>query len=71
MIDGIENGTVIDAFAAGTAATITQIGEIGFEGKNYTLSDPSTREFSNKVYGYLNDLRYGKIEDDFGWNTVF
>ncbi len=71
LIDGIENGTVIDAFAAGTAATITQIGEIGFEGKNYTLSDPSTREFSNKVYGYLNDLRYGKIEDDFGWNTVF
>jgi branched-chain amino acid aminotransferase len=70
LMDGIENGTVTDAFAAGTAATLTQIGEIGFEGKNYTLSDTESRDFSNKVLAYLNDLRYGKIEDEFGWNTI-
>lgn len=70
LIEGIEKGLVIDAFAAGTAATITQIGEIGFEGKSYTLPDVSTREFSTKTFEYLNDLRYGKIEDTFGWNTL-
>jgi branched-chain amino acid aminotransferase len=68
LLDGVENGTVTDAFAAGTAATVTQIGEIGFEGKVYKLSDPKTREFSNKVAEYLSDLRYGKIEDSFGCN---
>ncbi len=70
LIDGIASGEVKDAFAAGTAATITQIAEIGFEGKLYSLPDPSTREFSNKALAYLNDLRYGKIEDPFGWNFV-
>lgn len=71
LIEGIKAGTVTDAFAAGTAATLTQISEIGYEGKDYTLLEPSTREFSNKVYAYFNELRYGKVEDPFNWNTVF
>lgn len=70
LIDGIENGSVTEAFAAGTAATLTPISEIGFEGKLYTLSDPDSREFSKKVLKYLNDLRYGNIEDSFGWNFI-
>src|SRR5690606_9066276 len=37
LIDGIEAGQVAEAFAAGTAATITHIDRIGFEGKDYTL----------------------------------
>lgn len=70
LLEGIENGTVTDAFAAGTAATIAQIGEIGYEGKIYTLPDTASREFSNKVMQYLSDLRYGRIEDTFGWNAM-
>lgn len=70
LIQGIENGSVTEAFAAGTAATLTPIAEIGYEGKIYQLSDPATRKFSNKVLTYLNDLRYGRIEDEFGWNLV-
>lgn len=70
LIDGIENGTVTEAFAAGTAATLTPISEIGYEGRRYTLPDPAGREFSNKVLHYLNDLRYGRIEDEFGWNLI-
>ena len=70
LIDGIENGSVTEAFAAGTAATLTPISEIGYEGNIYTLPDPAKREFSNKVLQYLNDLRYGRIADEFGWNVI-
>lgn len=70
LIDGIEAGVVSEAFAAGTAATITHIDRIGFEGKDYTLPPVEGREFSNKVLDYLNQLRYGKIEDPFGWNFI-
>ncbi|MGK6349909.1 branched-chain amino acid aminotransferase [Parapedobacter sp. DT-150] len=70
LVDGIEQGTVTEAFAAGTAATLTPISEIGHEGKIYTLPDPAKQEFSNKVLRYLNDLRYGRIEDEFGWNVI-
>lgn len=70
LIAGIENGSVTEAFAAGTAATLTPISEIGYEGNMYTLPDPAKREFSNRVLQYLNDLRYGRIADEFGWNII-
>ncbi len=70
LIQGIESGQVTEAFAAGTAATITHISKIGYEGKDYELPAVETREFSNKVFQYLNDLRYGKIEDPYGWNFI-
>lgn len=70
LIQGIESGQVSEAFAAGTAATITHISRIGFNGRDYELPAVETREFSLKVLDYLNDLRYGRIEDSFGWNFV-
>ncbi|WP_353135108.1 branched-chain amino acid aminotransferase [Pseudopedobacter sp.] len=70
LIEGIENGTVLEAFAAGTAATITPISTIGYEGKLYELPPVEGREFSEKVLVYLNDLRYGRIADEFGWNFL-
>jgi len=70
VIEGIENGRLTDAFAAGTAATVTPIGEIGYEGKVYTLTDPSTRTLSAGIAKTLNDIRYGLIPDEFGWNWI-
>ncbi len=70
LIDGIKAGTVTEAFAAGTAATITDISRIGFEGEDYHLPPVEGREFSNRVLNYLNDLHYGKVEDPFGWNYL-
>ena len=70
LIEGIEAGKVSEAFAAGTAATITHIDRIGFEGTDYTLPPIEGRDFSNKVLDYLNQLRYGKIADPFGWNFI-
>ncbi|SMC72864.1 branched-chain amino acid aminotransferase [Pedobacter africanus] len=70
VIAGIENGTLTDAFAAGTAATVTPIGEIGYQGKTYTLTDPATRTISAGIAKTLNDIRYGLVPDEFGWNWV-
>ncbi|MNY36007.1 Branched-chain-amino-acid aminotransferase 2 [compost metagenome] len=70
VIEGIEDGTLTDAFAAGTAATVTHIGEIGYQGKTYTLTDPATRTISAGIAKALNDIRYGLAPDEFGWNWV-
>lgn len=70
VIEGIKNGRLTDAFAAGTAATVTPIGEISYEGINYTLTDPSTRTISAGIAKTLNDIRYGLAPDTFGWNWV-
>jgi len=70
VIEGIENGTLTEAFAAGTAATVTHVGEIGYLGETYKLTDPSTRNVSNGIAKKLNDIRYGLATDEFGWNWV-
>ena len=70
VIEGIENGRLTDAFAAGTAATVTPIGEIGYQGQVYKLTDPSTRTVSAGIAKTLNDIRYGLAPDEFGWNWI-
>jgi branched-chain amino acid aminotransferase len=70
ILAGAEDGTLTEAFAVGTAATVTQIGEIGFGDKLYKLSDPSTRKVSTGLAQELNDIRNGLTEDRFGWNWI-
>jgi len=70
IIAGIKDGSLTEAFAVGTAATVTQIGEIGFDGELYTLTDPSTRTVSTGLAQKLNAIRYGIVPDEFGWNWV-
>ena len=70
VMEAIQNGTLQEAFAAGTAATIAHIAQIGYEGEIYTLPEPAEREFSNKVLKALNDIRYGLSPDEFGWNYI-
>jgi branched-chain amino acid aminotransferase len=70
IIEGIQNGALTDAFAAGTAATVTPIGQISYEGHLYTLSDPATRTVSKTIAKTLNDIRYGLADDEFGWNWI-
>lgn len=68
VLDAIEQGTLTEAFAVGTAATVTQISEISYEGKAYVLTDPATRTVSTGIAKKLNDIRYGVTADEFGWN---
>jgi branched-chain amino acid aminotransferase len=68
IITAAQNGTLQEAFGAGTAATIAHIAQIGYKGELYTLPEPSSREFSNKALKALTDIRYGLGPDEFGWN---
>ena len=70
VLDNIENGTLTEAFAVGTAATVTQISEISYDGKAYLLTDPATRTVSTGIAKKLNEIRYGVSADEFGWNWI-
>jgi branched-chain amino acid aminotransferase len=70
IIEGAKNGKLTDAFGAGTAATIAAVGSIGYNGEEYFLSDPKTREFSQKVLKTLDGIRYGSAADPHGWNYM-
>jgi branched-chain amino acid aminotransferase len=67
IIDALKNGTLQDAFGAGTAATIAPISLIGYNGVDYDLPSEESRTFSNKLKAYMTDYKKGKIEDKFNW----
>ncbi len=67
MVEGLQNGTLKEAFGVGTAATIAPIEVIANDGIDYKL-DESGREFSQKLLKSLTDIRLGLEDDKFGWN---
>jgi len=71
IIDAIKDGSLVEAFGAGTAATIAQINLIHFDGVDYELKDPVESEFSNKLLSYLTSYKMGHEEDKFNWLVKF
>ena len=67
LIDGIKSNTITELFGVGTAATITPISAVSYANIDYTLSDYTQWEFSNKAKAFLEALKRGELEDEFGW----
>ncbi len=67
LIASIQKGKLMEAFGAGTAATIAQIAMIHYEGKDYHLPDIAKTVLSQKILNELNDIKYGRTEDRHGW----
>lgn len=69
ILRAAKQGTLQEAFGAGTAATIAHIELIGYEGKDYFLPPIGERKFANRVYNELEGLKRGERPDPFGWLT--
>jgi len=67
VVEAATSGNLKEAFGTGTAATIAQISIFNHKGIDYELPSIESREFSNRVSSYLQDIKRGKIEDSHGW----
>ena len=67
VLEAIENGTLQEAFGAGTAAVISPIAIISDNGKDYTLPSVENRPFSAKVANELMQIRMGNKPDIHNW----
>ncbi len=67
LFECYEKGTLEEAFASGTAAVISPIGTLNWNGKKITLSGGGIGELSQKFYDAITGIQYGKIQDPFQW----
>ncbi len=67
LIENLENGRLEEAFGAGTAAVVSPISTIGYEGKNFDLPEIKADSFANRVKAHLDDIKYGRVEDKHNW----
>ncbi|WP_110686486.1 branched-chain amino acid aminotransferase [Salinicola aestuarinus] len=65
--DGIANGDIVEVFACGTAAVITQIGELVTEEDRVVTPAPGDEAVSARLRKRLLDIQYGRSEDTRGW----
>ena len=63
-----EEGKLEEAFGTGTAAVISPIGEISFEGSQMLINDFVTGPVSQKLYDTLYRIQTGVMDDPYGWS---
>jgi len=62
--DGVTSGEITEIFACGTAAVVTPVGELVWEGGSVaTGAGPVTADLRKT----LVDIQFGRTEDSFGW----
>ena len=64
------DGTLREAFGAGTAAVITPIGRIGFEGSMHEINAGASGPLGAELYDALIGIQLGEREDRHGWNRI-
>jgi branched-chain amino acid aminotransferase len=65
--EGLEKGTLTEAFGVGTAAVVSTIAAINIAGKDYTLPVADSNTIQLRLKKKLEDIRHGYEPDEFGW----
>lgn len=69
VFDAQASGNLKEAFATGTAAVISPMGELNWNGNIIVINNNKTGELSTKVYEAITGIQSGKIKDQFGWTV--
>ena len=67
LVEAYRNGSLEEAFGTGTAAVISPIGELNWQGDKLSLNEGKTGPLSAKVYDFMTGIQRGAVEDPFGW----
>jgi threonine dehydrogenase-like Zn-dependent dehydrogenase len=66
-VDALEAGTLEEGWGCGTAAVVSPIGQLYYNGKTYTINNGKIGETTQKLYDTLTGIQWGKIADTRGW----
>ena len=67
LITASENGTLEEAFGTGTAAVISPIGHLYYDGKDHVISNNEIGDLTQRLYNELTGIQWGKVEDKRNW----
>lgn len=67
--DGTADGSIVEVFACGTAAVITPVGALKWDGGQAVASGSDTSKVAHEIRQALVDIQYGRAEDRHGWMT--
>ncbi len=62
-----ETGGLEEVFGTGTAAVVSPVGGMAWEGRKIKVADGSMGPLTTKLYEKLTGIQYGRDKDEFGW----
>lgn len=67
--EAYEAGQLEEVFGTGTAAVISPVGELNWQGKKMVVNIHQIGELSQKLYDTITGIQTGKVEDSLGWTV--
>ncbi len=62
-----ESGALEEAWGTGTAAVVSPIGHLYYEGKDYVVSGNKIGKLTQELYDELTGIQWGRLPDKHGW----
>jgi branched-chain amino acid aminotransferase len=66
---GTADGSIVEVFACGTAAVITPVRALKWDGGEAVAAEAETSKVAHEIRQALVDIQYGRAEDRHGWMT--
>ena len=67
VYDAHEKGQLKEVFGTGTAAVISPVGELNWNGNAIQIGDGKTGPVSQRLYDTMTGIQYGKLPDTMNW----
>jgi branched-chain amino acid aminotransferase len=68
VMAAIAGGTLREAFASGTAAIVSPVGQIYYRGVEHQIGGGKTGPLTERLYNEILQIQYGMKDDPFGWS---
>ena len=65
--EGAASGEIAEVFACGTAAVVTPVGRLAWDGGEVVIHDNEVGAVTARIRSGLLDIQYGRTEDTHGW----
>lgn len=69
LFDAAQAGALEEAWGTGTAAVVSPIGLLAWEGRRVTVSGGNIGPLTQKLYDTLTGIQWGTVEDAHGWTA--
>lgn len=63
------DGILEESFGTGTAAVISPVGALNWQGNDIRINGGKTGDIAKKLYNTITGIQTGKLEDKFGWTV--
>jgi len=67
LIEAAKSGALEEAWGCGTAAVVSPVGRLMYQGKEYEIGGGKIGEVTQELYNKLTSIQWGKAEDPLGW----